>query len=133
MWLNMPARRLISCDCGILTWLAVVIIVFWQFIGVVHAPDAPRPSFYKSLNDSAAPHTVHWLPTYENQPLTCGQKQNEDGTGFQLITMNAQEVVLQGSDMNGKDMRVMLHRDDFNRMFGGVWVTPLRPEQQEHR
>lgn len=122
----------LSCAalCGILIWLAIIGVVFWQFITVATVPDAPRPSFYKSLNDPDA-KVVHWLPNHENQPLTCGQKQNEDGTGFRLIAMSEQEVVLQGEDMNGKIMKVLLHREDFDRMFGGVWVTSLKPAQQE--
>jgi hypothetical protein len=59
------------------------------------------------------------------------KNKNEDGMGFRLVTLTEHEALLQSADMNGKDLKVSISRIDFDRMFGGVWVMPLAPEQQE--
>ena len=111
-------------------WLFLLLVVLFLGVsGVAYAPDEPRPSFYAPLAPQE-PKTLTWLPGCEGQPLTCGQKQNEDGMGFRLVSLTEHEALLQSSDMNGKDLKVSISRVDFDRMFGGVWVMPLVPEQQ---
>lgn len=117
--------------------LIIVCTILLVMLVLDYAAHARRPDI--STRDASVPREqpplpapmVRWLPGLEARPLTCGQKQDASGTGFRLVGMSEQQVILQGEDMRGLPLPVAMQRSDFDTMFGGVWVTPLTPEQQQ--
>lgn len=113
-------------------WFAsrALLLIATVLLVMHYARPTPVPSPCSTTSSSPSPAVIQWLSRMEGQPLTCGQKASADDSSFRLLGLTEQRVLLQGTDLTGRPMSVIMARGDFDQMFGGIWITPLTPEQQ---